>query len=106
MHSFSIACNNGIKATKVVKKMIKTYKYGFEYKEIRYGWSNKKLHRLPCIKNKRSYQLKELDLIEIGNKKGYRVCGDRKTIDQLKGITEIINYKHVINGKGSKDCPF
>lgn len=86
--------------------MIKKIKYGFEYKSINYGWLNKKLHRLPTFYNKKSLPFKELPLVDVGNKKGYRIGGDRKTINQLEELTEVINYTHVVNGKGSIDTPF
>ncbi len=86
--------------------MIKTIKYGFTYKEIDYGWLNKKLHRLPSMIKLRHLPFKELKTIKVGNKIGYRLGGDRKTIEQLQEITEVINYTHVINGKQSKDTPF
>ncbi len=54
----------------------------------------------------RGYSLKKITLINVGNKKGYRVATDRKTIDQLMEITEIIDFRYVINGNKSKDCPF
>ena len=86
--------------------MIQNFKYGFEYKGLNFGWKNKKLFRLPSTKHLRSYPLRELPLIKIGKNKGYRVVRDKKTIDQLMEITEVINYKYEVNGIGSKDCPF
>ena len=86
--------------------MIVKYKYGFEYKGFSFGWSKKKLFRLPTTKNLRSYPLKELSKISIGKKEGYRLMRDRKTIDQIMELTETINYTHVVSGKGSDDCPF
>lgn len=86
--------------------MIWNFKYGFTYKEFNFGWRNKKLFRLPTIKNLKSYPIKELSTIDVGNKKGYRVVRDKKTIEQLMELTEIINYKYVVNGKGDDDCPF
>ncbi len=88
--------------------MVIKYKYGFEYKGFLFGWKNKKLHRLPSVINLRSYPLKELPTITIGlkKKKGYRVARDKKTIDQLMEMTETINYKYVVSGKGDDDCPF
>lgn len=86
--------------------MITNFKYGFEYKSFNFGWKDKVLYRLPSQKNLKTYPLKKLSLIEIGNKKGYRVCRDKKTIDQLMEITEVINYKYVVNGYGHRDTPY
>lgn len=89
--------------------MIQNFKYGFEYKGFNFGWKDKKLFRLPTTtKDLRSYPLKELPIIEIGKKKnkGYRIVRDKKTIEQLMEITEVIDYKYEINGKKSKDTPF
>lgn len=86
--------------------MIQIYKYGFEYKGMTFGWKNKELFRLPSTKNKRSYSLKKVPLITVGNKKGYRIVRDKKTIEQLMELTETINYKYVVNGKNDDDCPF
>lgn len=86
--------------------MIKNFKYGFQYKGFNFGWKNKKLYRLSSTKSLKSYPFKKLSEIKIGNKKGYRVVRDKKTIEQLMELTEVINYKYVINGKGSVDTPF
>ena len=86
--------------------MVTLYKYGFVYKGFNFGWKDKILFRLPSEKNLNYYPLKKLSSIDIGNKKGYRVVRDKKTIDQLMEITEVINYKYIVNGKYSKNCPF
>jgi hypothetical protein len=86
--------------------MILNFKYGFTYKELNFGWKDKKLYRLPSTKKLTIYPLKEVPQIEVGNKKGHRVCRDKKTIEQLMELTEVINYKYIINGKGSLDTPF
>ncbi len=86
--------------------MIQIYKYGFEYKGFLFGWKNKTLYRLPTYKNGRSYPLRKINHIEINNKIGYRVVRDKKTIEQLMEMTEIINYKYIINGSHSEDTPF
>tara|TARA_R110000772_G_scaffold35637_9_gene85853 strand:+ start:3897 stop:4157 length:261 start_codon:yes stop_codon:yes gene_type:complete len=86
--------------------MVWTFKYGFDYKGFSFGWKDKALYRLPSEKNLKNYPLKILSIIKVGNKEGYRVVREKKTIDQLKEITEVINYKYVINGGKSKDCPF
>lgn len=86
--------------------MIIIYKYGFTYKGFLFGWKEKKLYRLPSEKNLRNYSLKELSKIKINNHDGYRVVRDKKTIKQLMEMTELINYRYVVNGKQSNDTPF
>lgn len=86
--------------------MVTIYKYGFEYKGFNFGWKDKSLFRLPSKKNLNYYPLKKLSLIDVGNKKGYRIMKDRKTIDQIMEITEVINYEYIINGNNSEDCPY
>ena len=85
--------------------MILRFKYGFDYKGIPYGWLKGKLYRLPYnSKDKRSYPLKELESILIGNKVGYRVGRDKKTIEQLEVLTNRINFEY--NKIVDSDCPF
>ena len=86
--------------------MIRNYRYGFNYKNFTFGWFKKELYRLPSKSGLSFYPLKKLNLIDVGNKKGYRIVRDKKTIDQLKELTEVINFEYVINGKQSEDTPF
>ena len=86
--------------------MVKTIRYGFEYNGILYGWIDKELFRIKSNNKKKHLPLKKLNLIYVGNKKGYRISGDRKTIEQLSQLNKVINFKLQINGAGSKDCPF
>lgn len=87
--------------------MIRVYKYGFTYKHFNYGWYKKDLYRLPSVNSKnQNFPLKKLNLIKVNKKKGYRLLRDKKTLDQLEELTEVINYKYVINGKNSEDTPF
>jgi hypothetical protein len=86
--------------------MVRLYKYGFYYKNFNFGWYKKKLYRLPSESKKNNYPLKQMDIIPVGKKEGYRIVRDKKTIDQLMEMTELINFKHIINGKDSEDTPF
>jgi hypothetical protein len=86
--------------------MIINYKYGFEYKGIKYAWKDKELHRLPNNIGLKHFPLKKLKKIKVGNKEGYRVAQDKKTIEQLMELTEVIDYKYIINGAGDDNCPF
>ena len=89
--------------------MIINFKYGFKYKNFLFGWHDSKedeLYRLPSVSNNRNYDLKLLSKIKIGKQEGYRIVRDKKTINQLKELTEQINYTYVVNGYKSKDTPF
>lgn len=85
--------------------MILTFKYGFLYKGMIYGWKNKELYRLPYTnKANMNYPLKKLDQIIIGNKPGYLIGRDRKTIDQLQELTILIDKEYSIIK--DEDTPF
>ena len=68
--------------------------YGFEYKEVRYGWSSKKLYRLPYIKNKRSYGFKEIPCYVFKSTRVYNIQRDKLTINRLETLTEKVNWVH------------
>jgi len=85
--------------------MKQTFKYGFTYKGITYGWKNEQLYRLPSIISGRHFPLKKMNLIPIGMSKGYRVASDRKTIPQLTELTKEINFEYEIVGSESNDLP-
>jgi len=83
---------------------ITTYKYGFYFKGVPYGWKNKKLYRLPHVKNKRSYGIKEITFYCF---KTTLVCNIQKqklTINRLKKLTAIVNFENI--EIISSDCPF
>jgi hypothetical protein len=81
--------------------MITTYTYGFKYKNVLYGWLNKKLYRMPQNIGKRFYPLLEVKKWE---NKGYRVGRDKKSFKQLEYMTVFIN--HEVQEIKSKDLPF
>jgi hypothetical protein len=71
--------------------MVIDFKYGFEYKGFLYGWHKKELYRLPSLANdNRKYGIKKLNLIEIGNSKGYRLKQDKLTVTRCVEITVMI----------------
>jgi len=80
------------------------FKYGFTFKTLKYGWHEKKLYRLPCTSYNRTFVLKEVPVIRIGNKDGYCCVKVKKTIDQLKEITKPIK-EVVIEITESVDVP-
>ena len=80
------------------------FKYGFIYKEFVYGWWKKELYSLPQTVNQRSYAMRKLEQIMIGNNVGYRIGGDKKTIDQLEVLTTI--YNHFVPKVKDLDLPF
>lgn len=80
------------------------FKYGFTYKEVIYGWNNKKLYRLPYNKNLRSYGLKEIPFYVFKSTIVYNIQRVKLTINRLKTLTEEINLK--IEIITTEHCPF
>lgn len=68
------------------------FKKGFYYKGLLYGWYKKELYRLPMQQNY-VLGLKKLNVIKVGNKEGYRVAKDKKTIAQCMAMSTTINKK-------------
>lgn len=66
---------------------------GFIYKEVRYGWKNKKLYRLPFTRNKRSFVLKEIPFYVFKTTIVYNIQRDKMTILKLKERTQEVNWK-------------
>jgi hypothetical protein len=64
-----------------------TFEYGFAINGIFYGWHEKQLYRLPSKIGNRYYGFRQVKPIKVGNKIGYRVNRQTKSIDQLRGIT-------------------
>lgn len=79
-------------------------KYGFEINGIEYGWKSRKLYRLPQNIGNCYHSLKEMNLIPVGKKEGYRVAGKRKTIEQLEAIT--VPMKRIVSTIKHEDLPF
>jgi hypothetical protein len=78
--------------------MIIKFKYGFEYDGFLYGWNNKDLYRLPSTSGNKSYGLKKLDAIVVGNGIGYRIKKQKLSLKQLKDKTIFIDKEYqVIN---------
>jgi len=80
------------------------YNFGFEYKGVRYAWKDKKLFRLPYIKNNRSYGFKEIPFYCFKSTIVYNIQRTKLTINRLKELTEKIKWTHdfIIDD----DCPF
>lgn len=85
-------------------KVTTLYKYGFEYNGILYGWKNKKLFKLPYVKDKRSYQLKEIPLYLFKATFVANIQRKKLTLNKLKFLTEEINYK--LETIEASECPF
>lgn len=68
--------------------MIIKFKYGFYYNDILFGWSKKKLYRLPQMIGNRFYPLKEVNR----NKSALWYISDRlKSKKQLESMTVVID---------------
>lgn len=66
---------------------------GFIYKEVRYGWKDKKLYRLPFTRNKRNFRLKEIPFYVFKTTIVYNIQRDKMTILKLKERTKNIDWK-------------
>jgi hypothetical protein len=67
------------------------FKFGFEHKGFLFGWHKKELYRLPSVSiNNKKYGIKKLNLIDIGNTKGYRLKKDKFTVTQCVEMTRLI----------------
>lgn len=80
------------------------FKFGFSYKEVDYGWKDKKLYRFPYVKNKRSYGFKEVPFYIFKTTTVYNIQRTKLTINKLKFLTKPINY--TISIIENSDCPF
>ena len=80
------------------------YKYGFEYKGVVYGWKNKKLYRLPYVKEKRSYSLLEVPFYCYKSTLVANIQRSKLTINRIKSLTKEINIE--INSYICSDIPF
>ena len=85
-------------------KVTTLYKFGFCYNEIPYGWKNKKLYRLPYIKNNRSYGLLEIKFYCFKSTFVANIQKNKLTINRLKAITTEINIE--VSSIISNDVPF
>lgn len=70
---------------------MKVFRYGFIFKGFLFGWYEKDLYRIGQYDKTRHYLLKKLDVIQIGQKYGYRCAGTRITIDQAKERTVLFS---------------
>ena len=66
---------------------------GFIYKEVMYGWKDKKLFRLPFTRNKRSFGLKEIPFYVFKTTIVFNIQRDKITILKLKERTQDVNWK-------------
>ena len=79
-----------------MKLKINNFEYGFLYKGFIFGWKDNKLFRVTSTKGNH-YPLKELNKIKVGNRDGYRVVRDKKTIEQLKELSDFFTTQEVHN---------
>lgn len=81
--------------------MIIKFKYGFYHENILFGWSEKRLYRLPQMIGNRFYPLKEVKQ----NKAGLYYIYDRlKSKAQLEFMAVVINQE--VQLIRDKDLPF
>lgn len=80
------------------------YNYGFEYKNVRYVWKDKKLFRLPFVKNNRSYGVKEIPKYCFKSTIVYNIQRTKLTINRLEKLTKKVNWS--FDFISTPDCPF
>jgi hypothetical protein len=80
------------------------YKYGFEYKNVRYVWKDKKLFRLPYTSKNRSYAFKEISFYCFKSTIVYNIQKTKLTVNKLKFLTSEVNW--AINVNVIDECPF
>lgn len=80
------------------------YKYGFEYKGVKYGWKDKKLYRLPYVKNNRSYSILEIKFYCYKSTLIANIQRVKLTFNRIKEMTTEINIK--LKSYISNDLPF
>lgn len=72
--------------------MILKFRYGFVFNDVLYGFNDKKLFRFPQNIGLRSYPLKELPKIKVGNKEGYLLHpSKRKSMAQIRSMLIFID---------------
>ena len=81
-----------------------SFHYGFEYKEVKYVWKNKKLFRLPYCKNKRSYSFKEIPIYCFKTTLVANIQKNKLTLNRMKSLTKKIDWS--IDLIQHSDCPF
>ena len=87
-----------------MKKITTLYKYGFYYKDVLYAWKNKKLYKLPYIKNNRSYSLKEIPSYVFKTTVIFNIQRDKLSIKKLKERTVEVNI--YLDTFVENECPF
>jgi len=75
----------------MIQEITTLYRWGFIYKDVKYGWKNKKLYKLPYVKNKRSYALKEIPINCFKSTLVANIQREKLTINKLKELTFEIN---------------
>ncbi len=80
------------------------FTYGFEYKEVRYVWKDKKLFRLPYVKNNRSYSFKEIPIYCFKTTLVANIQKTKLTLNRMKTLTKKIDCS--IDIMYHSDLPF
>lgn len=80
------------------------FEFGFIYKEVRYGWKEKQLYRLPFEKNKRTYGLLIIPQYVFKSTQVYNVQKTKLTINRLKNLTKKVNWN--VDIVEHSDLPF
>lgn len=73
-------------------KQVIVYRFGFEFYGKIFCWKNKELFKMNHLYNKRYYSIRKLKLQHNGGSYGYWICGNFKSLTNLKEITKEINH--------------
>lgn len=85
---------------------MKKFKYGFTIGNLRYGWYEKDLYRLPSVSGGNYYPLKLQKVVVVGNQQGYVLNKKRKSLIQLKSMTAQFTEPIVVNDIVDDNTPF
>lgn len=79
---------------------------GFEINGMLYGWHRKELYRLPSEIGLRYYPLRQLPVIKIGNKSGYRFKQKKQTFEQCLSRTRQLIKPVIVEQFIDEKTPF
>lgn len=78
--------------------------YGFEYKNVRYVWKDKKLFRLPYTSKNRNYSFKEIPIYCFKTTLVANIQKNKLTKNRMKTLTKKVDWS--IDIIKHSDCPF
>ena len=80
------------------------FTFGFEYNDIKFGFKDKKLFRLPYSKDGRQYWLHEIKPHLCNGTICYNICRKKMTKKRVLGM--VVKVKWIVNHFTDKNLPF